>query len=125
MATAEQRLLMLKMALDHPQMKICTLELERKGPSYTIDTIRALLSPNITYRLILSEESAAQFDRWKDFEELAQLAPPLIGPRKMQVSSTEIRERLKKNLYCGHLLPEKVWQYIQKTNLYSFPLKDT
>jgi len=36
----------------------------------------------------------------------------------MEISSTEIRNRLEKGLYCGHLLPAKVWDYIQQHELY-------
>jgi nicotinate-nucleotide adenylyltransferase len=93
-ASSKDRLEMLKLALDHPKFKIVTLELERGGPSYTIDTIRALKMQGL--RLILSEESAAFFSKWKEAEELVRLAPPLIGSREIPVSSTEIRERLKK-----------------------------
>ncbi|HSX11369.1 MAG TPA: nicotinate-nucleotide adenylyltransferase [Chlamydiales bacterium] len=115
-ASPAHRLAMLKLALDHPQFEITTLELDRAGPSYTIDTIRALKLPNL--RLILSEEAAAHLDRWKETQELIRLAPPLIGPRDNAISSTAIRERLKKNLYCKHLIPAPVLKYIQDHKLY-------
>lgn len=115
-ASPEHRLAMLKLALDHPQFKISTLELERGGPSYTIDTIRALKMNGL--RLILSEEAAAHLNRWKDTEELLKLAPPLIGPRNIDISSTAIRARLKQKLYCGHLIPAKTLEYIKKHSIY-------
>ena len=70
------------------------------------------------YRLILTKESAASFANWKQPEEIARLAPPLIGEKTFSMSSTEIRERLNKKLYCGHLIPEKALYYIQKHQLY-------
>jgi nicotinate-nucleotide adenylyltransferase len=115
-ASPDDRLAMLKLALDHPQFKITTLEIDRGGASYTIDTIRALEGMKI--RLLLSDESAKELHQWKDTQELMRLAPPLIGARAREISSTEIRERLKKKLYCGHLVPAKALQYIQKKNLY-------
>lgn len=115
-ATPSQRLAMLKLALDHPQFEITTLELERDQPSYTIDTIRALKLKGL--RLILSEEAAAHLDKWKETQELIRLAPPLIGPREFPISSTEIRARLKKKLYCGHLIPAKALEYIKTHHLY-------
>jgi nicotinate-nucleotide adenylyltransferase len=115
-ASPEHRLAMLKLALDHPKFKICELEIERKGSSFTIDTIRHLKLANL--RLILSNETAAHLDRWKDTEELVKLAPPLIGPRSIDISSTEVRARLRKKLYCGHLIPAKALQYIHQHKIY-------
>src|SRR5207244_6297019 len=95
---------------DIPQFKVTTLEIDRKGSSYTIDTIKALHKDHL--RLLLSEESAEHLPSWKETKELITLAPPLIGSRFMQISSTMIRERLKKKLYCGHLVPAKTLEYI-------------
>lgn len=115
-ASPQHRLAMLQLALDHPQFEITTLELDRISPSYAIDTIRALQIKGL--RLLLSEEAAARLDQWKETQELVRLAPPLIGPREIQISSTQIRDRLKKRLYCGHLVPAKALQYIEKHQLY-------
>lgn len=115
-ASAKERLEMLKLALDHPKFKIVTLELEKKGPSYTIETIRALNIPRL--RLILSEESALDFPKWKDPQSLIRLAPPLTLPRTLPISSTDIRARLKQNLYCGHLVPATALAYIHKHKIY-------
>lgn len=119
-ADGKHRLAMLKAVLSEiPHFKICTLELDRKGPSYTIDTIRSLKKEEESYHLLLSEETSAHFAEWKEAKELMHLAPPLTGPREMAVSSTLIRERLKKRLYCGHLVPAKALDYIQAHHLYS------
>jgi len=97
-----------------------------------------------SYFLLLGEDAIEHFHEWREVEELVKLATPLIGSRKtksfntkgltsalsssiekgltpipiMEISSTEIRDRLKKGLYCGHLLPAKVWDYIQQHQLY-------
>jgi nicotinate-nucleotide adenylyltransferase len=115
-ASPQHRLAMLTLALDHPQFEIATLELDRGGPSYAIDTIRALQIQGL--RLILSEESAAHLDQWREAQELVRLAPPLVGRREIQISSTQIRDRLKKRLYCGHLVPAKALAYIERHRLY-------
>jgi nicotinate-nucleotide adenylyltransferase len=115
-ASPKQRLAMLKLALELPQFKICSLEIDRGGPSYTIDTIRELGIKGL--HLLLSDEAAAHLGKWKESEELVRLAPPLIGPRKIEISSTEIRNRLKKNLYCGHLVPAIVLDFIHKERIY-------
>jgi len=97
------------------------------------------------YHLILGEDAIENFHLWKEVEELASLAPPLTGSRPegaegfprelpksvvtilkkgvtktsiMEISSTAIRERLRLGLYCGHLLPAKVWEYIVQNQLY-------
>ena len=114
---------MLKLALEIPKFKICTIELERKGPSYTVDTIRALQSERTQFRLLLSDEAARHLGQWKDTQELVKLAPPLIFPLELSISSTQIRARLEKNLYCGHLVPAKVLAYIEKNCLYSISCK--
>ena len=41
-----------------------------------------------------------------------------IETRQMQISSTEIRKRIKNNLYIGHLVPPKVVDYIYSHSLY-------
>jgi len=118
-ASGEHRLNMLKLALDHPQMEIIEIELHRPAPSYTIDTVRALDLPNL--RLLLSDEAEKTFKGWKEAEELQKLAPLLVGPRAWGISSTEIRQRLHHQLYCGHLVPAKALDYIQAFHLYSLP----
>lgn len=96
------------------------------------------------YFLIVGEDALEGFHKWKEVEELILLAPPLVGTRSgftlpqtlpksvaaaikkgmtktsvMEISSTEIRSRLGLGLYCGHLLPAKVWEYIQQNQLYN------
>jgi nicotinate-nucleotide adenylyltransferase len=138
-ASAEHRLQMIQLAVEEiPHMEVLPLEVEAKKISYTIDTIRSL--PPAAYHLLLSEESAVSFLQWKEAEELALIAPPLIGCRRgagslpqnipflqkgftstkiMEISSTEIRDRLKNKLYCGHLVPAKALDYIECHQLYS------
>jgi len=97
------------------------------------------------YFLLLGEDALEHFPEWKEPEELVKLAPPLIGSRDqkaftkpkgispkllsiiekgitpiplLEISSTAIRARLQEGLYCGHLLPAKVWDYIQQHQLY-------
>jgi nicotinate-nucleotide adenylyltransferase len=97
------------------------------------------------YFLLLGEDTLVGFHAWRDVDELVKLATPLVGSRDiksftnlkrltptlfsiiekgvtsipvMEISSTEIRARLQKGLYCGHLLPAKVWDYTQQHQLY-------
>ena len=136
-ANAHHRLEMLKLAIaEIPRCSVTSIELDRQGPSYTVETLQALQEPGIFYRLLLSEESASRLFEWKNADEILHLAPPLIGSRgenhsippvlrqaiietpRIDISSTEIRHRLKENLYCGHLIPAKALDYIRQYQLY-------
>lgn len=97
------------------------------------------------YFLLLGSDSLDQLHTWREVDELMKLAPPLIGSRDhenysapkeaskglikaikngltpipiIEISSTQIRQRLELGLYSGHLLPAKVWEYIQQHQLY-------
>lgn len=111
------------------------LELENSRPS-----------PRQIY-LILSDEALPDFFRWKDPEEIVRLVPLLIGRRysssqhpsefegkseairkairegwhptePLDISSTEIRRRLRNGEDCKNLLPKKVLDYIYQNKLY-------
>jgi nicotinate-nucleotide adenylyltransferase len=146
--SSEHRLNMCRLAIDSiPFFSLSDIEIER-GSSYTIDSIKKLQeNPQYNKAklfLLLSDDALAHLDKWKEILSLLQIATPLIGRRKgdkdvlhqiprklstlvepgitqtaiIQISSTAIRDRLKKGLYCGHLLPEKVLDYIHKNQLY-------
>jgi nicotinate-nucleotide adenylyltransferase len=142
-ASPQHRLEMVRIALEGmPRCRLTSYEVDRNDPSFTIDTLRMIQGEGkgeVKFRLLLSEEAAAHFDQWKDFRDLIRLAPPLIGTRSLpalrssltetlcpgftqtkifDISSTEIRARLKKGLYCGHLVPGKVLDYIRVNGLY-------
>ena len=132
-ASAHHRLAMIKLVLE-PFFAVTDIEIAREGPSYTIDTLRSLDQKNIEYRLLLSDETAASFSEWKESEELARLAPPLVGSRSggtspfqtintniYHVSSTEIQNRLAAKKYCKHLVPSIVLDYIDEFGLYLKP----
>jgi nicotinate-nucleotide adenylyltransferase len=142
-ASPQHRLEMVRIALEGiPHFRITSYEVDRNDPSFTIDTLRMIQGEGrgeVKFRLLLSEEAAIHFDQWKDFRDLIRLAPPLIGTRSspsvrsslaetlrsgftqtkiFDVSSTDIRARLKKGRYCGHLVPGKVLDYIRVNGLY-------
>ena len=142
---------MVKLAIKPiPSFSFCDYEVQRKEPSFTIDTIKYLKKhyetgqQDIEIRLILGDDSLEGISSWKDIEELLELAPPLIGSRNLiaaklkglsslsidrlnqgltqipilDISSTLLRERLKKREYCGHLIPYPVLEYIHQNQLY-------
>lgn len=99
---------------------------------------------NIEIRLILGDDMLQGLPQWKDVETLLKLAPPLVGSRSQEpvwpsglskealallqegftqipildISSTTLRQRLKKREYCGHLIPYQVLEYIHQNQLY-------
>ena len=131
-----------------PQFSILDHEIKRQGISYTIDTIRALIEESNLkqekkkFHLLLGDDALENILPWHEIEELFLLSPPLIGSRTgvipthlpplmtekvrkgftrmpiLDISSTLLRERLKKKLYCAHLMPAKVLDYIYENQLY-------
>lgn len=151
--SAKMRLEMVKLALEGvPHCKVLDVEVNRGGPSYTVETLRSLneLFPNQKFCLILGDDALPSFLRWHQPEEIVQRVPIFIGRRSsapvsldavaghpeiyhaikrgltetkvIDISSTEIRKRLSMGLYCGHLVPAKVLDYIYAHRLYSIPV---
>lgn len=147
---AEHRLQMLRLALsDTPYFRISEMEIERPGPTYTIDTINALKkSSNANDELffILGQDSLMQLPQWHEASELIQLCYLVAAPRpgvkkpdlkalearlpgikqrvmlmkqpQVDISATEIRERVARGLSVRHLVPEPVNRYIKEHRLY-------
>lgn len=127
-----------------PKFTFLDYELQKIEPCYTIETIRTLVdeNPKIHYFLLLGEDSAMTLSTWKEVDELVKLAPPLVGSRdnlqfegaspaiekllkkgwtsipRLEISSTWVRSRIQKGEWAGHLVPGKVWEYIQTHQLY-------
>lgn len=130
---ANDRLAMLEAALHgDARMKVCDLELRREGRSYTIDTVRQLqaLYPDIEFTWLIGADQLAQFDKWKDADELVQRVRfvcvgrsniemdskypiEIMEMEPVDVSSSEIR-KFEKLEY----LDEEVLTYIYRHALY-------
>jgi nicotinate-nucleotide adenylyltransferase len=146
-ASAQERLRMVQLAIEGiPGFKVLEDEIIQEKTSYTIDTLRALqeIDPLVQYFLILGKDSVKNFFTWKEAHSLIELAPLLIGERvkgetegmglsqeeayilrqglfknhSIEVSSTYLRARLIARLYCKHLIPPKVLDYIREHGLY-------
>lgn len=118
-------------------------EVKQGGVSFTVDTLRALKSeqPDSDLFLILGGDSLASFDSWKEPEEILALAELLVYERpgstlepvsdavlarttiveapRLDLSSTEIRDRIKQGKSVRYLTPDPVLAYITEQNLYS------
>ena len=142
-AGAEDRFDMVAAAIDGVEgLEPSRLEIERGGPSYTIDTVRALTAPNRSLFLILGVDVAQQLDTWHNVEELPAAvtiavvsradpdgevaAPQLDGwsvapvtmPR-LDVSSTDIRRRLRAGAPVDYLVPPGAVRVMRERRLYT------
>lgn len=141
----EHRIAMLKLCIDDlPQFEFSDIELKRGGVSYTIDTIRQVKKERgisaEDIHFLIGSDSLADFKtwhRWQDIlsesrvvvarrprfeesdidEDLLQQVQFLNLPR-MEVSSSEIRERFYTDKMTRFYVPEAVVNYIKKQNIY-------
>ena len=141
--SAEIRAEMIKIAInDFPDFEMSTIELKRPGISYTVDTIRAMIAefPFAEIYYIMGEDNLEKFESWKEAVEILNLAQVVtfrrsntvkdkqlnINTNKMlklkspyvDISSTEVRNRIKNHWNFQSLLCPDVYQYIVKHNLY-------
>ena len=138
-ASAEQREAMLALALaGHPRFLLDVLELSRPGPSYTVDTLRALRrrEPRARFVLILGADAAAELPRWRAVDEVARLAEIAVLTRPgvsevasalvthvvatpaIEISASEIRARCLAGKSIRYLVPDAVADYITRHKLY-------
>jgi nicotinate-nucleotide adenylyltransferase len=132
-ASDEQRLAFLRLAVaDEPGFEVSDWELRRGGVSYTIDTVLHFKSqmPGATFFWLVGEDQAAKLESWHRIEELRKLITfrfmqregaevrGSIG-RRLDISSTEIRERLARGASARYLLPEPVRLEILRSGVYT------
>lgn len=133
----------------NPVFKLCGIELEKDGRSYTIDTLKELSSDykDCKLYLIMGSDSFLSVVNWVGFEEIIRIATLCTAPRGlnempclnkmhellksrgiysiicnipvMPVSSTIIRKSISSGLEVGSMVPEKVYDYIKRNNLYN------
>lgn len=138
LAPAKDRWAMLRAALRGNRLfEACDLELRRGGVSYTIDTLRALRSTTRARLFwILGADAARLLPRWKSIDEVRRLAEFIIvsrpgdrvSPKRpkdhivkaplLEISSSEIRERVREGLSVRYLVPDPVERYIRRKRLY-------
>ena len=139
-ATAEQRLEMVRLAVGYDsRFEVDPMEVERGGLSFTVDTLRALRQrwPAGTAELVLllGADAAEQFPHWKEPEGVRALAEVVVlmrgdgsesltsgmrsaSTRRVDISSTEIRDRMRAGKPVGAFLTEAVAAYIGRHGLY-------
>ena len=82
---ATDRLLMTRLAIaGEPRFELCPIEMERPGPSYTIDSVDELerLYPgDAELYLVMAADSLAQIDTWREPDRLLERIEWIVGPR--------------------------------------------
>jgi nicotinate-nucleotide adenylyltransferase len=82
---AADRLLMTRLAIaPDPSFELCTVEMERPGPSYTVDTVAMLedrYGPQTQLFLIMASDSLDQIDTWREPDQLLERIEWIVGPR--------------------------------------------
>ncbi len=143
---AEHRYLMTVVATaSNPRFTVSRVDIDREGPTYTIDTLRDLSAqrPGAELYFITGADALAQILSWKDSEELFSLAhfvgvtrpghalddaglPPgrvsLMEVPAMAISSTDCRTRVARGEPVWYLVPDGVVQYVAKYGLYRQPV---
>ena len=122
--------------------RVSDMELSREGPSYTVDTLRTLRSecPEATAVLIMGTDQFAELADWHQPDEVVRLAEVCVLPRggvefsgaeprlevvwsaadvtPVDVSSSEVRKRVREGQPYRHLVPDGVADIIERENLY-------
>ncbi len=143
-ATPEQRLAMTHYAVDgDPRFSVSAVEIERKGLSYTVDTLTTFADryPEAERYFLVGADAFAAFAQWREPARIAELArlavmlradeasvgiPPGIAPasvvrlhtRRVDVSSTEIRERIRLGKSVRGFVTAAVADFIATAELY-------
>ncbi|WP_347111203.1 nicotinate-nucleotide adenylyltransferase [Paenarthrobacter sp. S56] len=138
----EHRYLMTVIATaSNPRFTVSRVDVDRPGPTYTIDTLRDLRNqrPDADLFFITGADALAQILSWKDVDELWSLAHfvgvtrpghelhnlgrdedvSLLEVPAMAISSTDCRDRVNEGNPVWYLVPDGVVQYIAKYGLYA------
>jgi len=146
-APAEERLKMLELAIEGvPYYGIETFEIDRKRVSYTYLTVEYLREKYDLKRVywLMGDDTFKGLNKWFRFEELRKLITPVVmvrtlepkeverlaeifqlkeflffSARRLEISSTEIRNRLREGKDIRFMVPDKVYNYIRERGLYS------
>lgn len=132
----------------YPQFELSLVETQREGNSYTSETLAYLTkeNPNTCYFFIMGADSLFQIEEWQQPEKIFSLAKLVCAVRddydidkikqkgqqlrclgadilyldmpKVEISSTRIREKVKKQLSIAEDVPAEVADYIQREQLY-------
>lgn len=138
------RLDLVRRALNgHERIKPCDHEFNLPRPSYTVDTLASLKKdhPDKDFFLIMGSDNLLGIKKWKEADSLIKEIEIAVYPRpgydvkedfikslkgritcvnapKLELSSTEIRTRIKTGKACRMMVKEAVWRAIERDSLY-------
>lgn len=143
---AHDRCAMLEYAIaGHSRFRISKIELEREGPSFTVDTLEELIRqhPGHRWSLLMGADSVREFETWRAPERILELAqivavnrggdPPLdlaafesrfgVVPKAVEIpslniSASDLRRRVAAGRSVRFLVPRAVEVYIAEHGLY-------
>jgi nicotinate-nucleotide adenylyltransferase len=139
---SEHRYLMSVIATaSNPRFRVSRVDIDREGPTYTIDTLRDLkaMYPEAELFFITGADAIAQISAWKDVQDIWPLAHFIAVSRPghrlelpeapkgtiskleipaLAISSTDVRARAVSGQPVWYLVPDGVVQYIAKHGLY-------
>jgi nicotinate-nucleotide adenylyltransferase len=123
-----------------PRFEVSDAEIERGGLSYTVDTLEKLTGerPGAELVFIVGMDALATFEQWKSPKRILELASlavlarsgdhgmtaeidagvTVVGTRRVDVSSSEIRQRIAEGKPIRGFVAESVEAYISAANLY-------
>ena len=121
-----------------PGFRLERAELDRAGPSFTVDTLRALAAaePDTEWVLLLGEDAARDLPSWRDPGAVASLARIAVFARPgaqaiqgdglwrrisvplVEISATDVRQRVREGLSIRYWVPDAVAAYVTAHGLY-------
>ena len=124
-------------------IKVSDIEFKLDKPNYTIDTINRLSEdfPNKQFTLLIGEDNLANFHYWKDYSKILEIVEVFVYPRtttinvdnelinnkkikildapKIEISSDQIRKKMKEGVDIKSYLPKVVYEYIIEKKIFS------
>jgi nicotinate-nucleotide adenylyltransferase len=141
--SAEQRLAMARLLVEgDPRFEVSTVEVDRAGLSFTVDTLAYFTAeyPAAELFLLVGADVLATFAQWREPRRVLELARTVVlereadapaalpgadasvvlrlPTRRVDVSSTEIRERVRTGMSIRGFVTDNVAAYIARTGLY-------
>lgn len=151
LAPSSKRYDMVQLAIEgNPYFEISSIEIERQGKSFTIDTLkelREIYSSGWEFWLIIGMDSLLEIRTWRNANDITKLCKLAVYPRpgysldehsqevellcrelgiemafvqgpSVEISSTEVRKRIRTGKSIRYLVPDSVESYIQEHSLY-------
>jgi nicotinate-nucleotide adenylyltransferase len=140
LATAKERLEMVRLSIkNNPKFDVSDYEVKKGGKSYTVDTaqyFRKKFGDDVKLFFIVGGDAASQLHTWRNVDEIRQYVSFVVVNRPghddctpeiphhsitmpgLDIASSYIRRRIVQGKSIKYLVPEEVFRYIEKHNLF-------